>query len=320
MRLISLICIFFFLVPIFSVQTVSAQPDFEVGDWDIGFKDGENITKELDEDGDVSVEFWVRNDYPVAIEVSFNFDPAFSAETNEIGSTSVGAGENDSFVLEFSSVDVLKFRAEKRESFSISVSIDSYGGVPSLGDEKSISGELTIPRVRGFEINIAELGGAMNAGTELNIEIEIRNTGNDMDLTAEAEFESKTCPQLDITNIDALNEIAIDAPLEGQSGIKTTQFTISTPISHPSKNCDLEIKLNSLGAINDNDNLSPAEDKITFEIRKTNSNDEGKDDGNSNTDSNQDGEDIVSRNFTPSLSFPLTILSILCATVLIKRK
>ena len=139
MRLISLICIFFFLVPIFSVQTVSAQPDFEVGDWDIGFKDGENITKELDEDGDVSVEFWVRNDYPVAIEVSFNFDSAFSAETNEIGSTSVGAGENESFVLEFSSVDVLNFRAEKRESFSISVSIDSYGGVPSLGDEKSIS-------------------------------------------------------------------------------------------------------------------------------------------------------------------------------------
>ena len=46
----------------------------------------------------------------------------------------------------------------------------------------------------------------------------------------------------------------------------------------------------------------------------------GNDDANSNTDSNQDGEDIVSRNFTPSLSFPLTILSILCATVLIKRK
>ena len=320
MRLISLICIFFFLIPIFSVQTVSAQPDFEVGDWDIGFKDGENITKELDEDGDVSVEFWVRNDYPVAIEVSFNFDSAFSAETNEIDSTSVGAGENDSFVLEFSSVDVLKFRAEKRESFSISVSIDSYAGIPSLGDEKSISGELTIPRVRGFEINIAELGGAMNAGTELNIEIEIRNTGNDMDLTGEAEFESKTCPQLDIMNIDALNEIAIDAPLEGQSGIKTTQVTISAPISHPSKNCDLEIKLNSLGAINDNENLSPAEDKITFEVRKTNSNDEGNNDANSNTNSNQDSEDIVSKNFTPSLSFPLTILSILCATVLIKRK
>ena len=57
MRLISLIYLFL-LVPVFSVQSVSAQPDFEVGDWDIGFKDGENITKELDEDGDVSVEFW----------------------------------------------------------------------------------------------------------------------------------------------------------------------------------------------------------------------------------------------------------------------
>ena len=50
------------------------------------------------------------------------------------------------------------------------------------------------------------------------------------------QFESKTCPQLDIMNIDNLNEIAIDAPLEGQSGIKTTQVTISN-ISHPSKNC-----------------------------------------------------------------------------------
>ena len=47
----------------------------------------------------------------------------------------------------------------------------------------------------------------------------------------------------------------------------------------------------------------PAEDKITFEVRKTNSNDEGNNDGNSNTNSNQDSEDIVSRNFTPSLSF-----------------
>ena len=44
MRLMSLLCVIFLLVPIFSIQTVSAQPDFEVGDWDIGFKDGENDT------------------------------------------------------------------------------------------------------------------------------------------------------------------------------------------------------------------------------------------------------------------------------------
>ena len=321
MRLMSLLCVIFLVVPIFAIHTVSAQPDFEVGDWDIGFKDGENITKDLDDEGEVSVHFWVRNDYPVAIEISFNFDSAFGAETNEIDSTSVDAGANDSFVLEFSSVDVLKYRAEKRESFSITASIDSYGGVPSLGEaEKSISGELTIPRIRGFEINIAELGGAMNAGTELSIDLEIRNTGNDMDLTGDAMFESKTCPQLEISNIDSLNEISIDAALEGQSGIKTVQVTVSAPISHPSKNCDLEIELNSLGAINDNENLSPAKDKITFEVRKTSSNDGNSDDKNTNTDSNEDGEDVVSRNFTPSLSFPLTILSILCATALIKRK
>ena len=320
MRLISLICVFFLIIPIFSIPTVSAQPDIEVGDWDIGFKDGENITKNLDEDGEVSVEFWVRNDYPLAIEISFNFDSAFGAETNEIDSTSVSPGGNDSFVLEFSSVDVLKFRAEKRESFSITVSIDSYAGIPSPGDEKSISGELTIPRIRGFEIDIAELGGAMNAGTELNIDVEIRNVGNDIDLTSEAMFESKACPQLDIPNIDALNEISVDAPLEGQSGMKTIQITISTPLSHPSKSCDLEIELNSLGAINDDENISPAEDKITFEVRKTNSNDGNEGDKDSDSNSNQGSEEIVSRNFTPSPSFLLTILTILCATVLIKRK
>ena len=62
------------------------------------------------------------------------------------------------------------------ESFSITVTIDSYGGIPSAGEEKTISGELTIPRIRGFELEISDLGGAMNAGTELDISIEIQNT------------------------------------------------------------------------------------------------------------------------------------------------
>ena len=135
-----ILCTFFLLIPIFSIQSVSAQPDLEFGDWEIGFKDGENVTKELNDDGEESIEFWVRNDYLLNIEISFSFDSAFGAETNELDSTTVSSGGNDSFVLEFNAVDVLKFRAEKRESYSITVTIDSYGGIPSVGDEKTISG------------------------------------------------------------------------------------------------------------------------------------------------------------------------------------
>ena len=314
------LCVLLFLIPIFSVQSVSAQPDFEFGDWEIGFKEGENITKELDEDGEESIEFWVRNDYLLNIDISFNFDSAFGAETNEIDSTSVSAGGNESFVLEFSDVDVLKYRAEKRESFSITVTIDSYGGLPSAGDEKTISGELTIPRVRGFELKISDLGGAMNAGTDLDINIEIQNTGNDMDSTTEPIFESKACPQLDISNINSLEGIAIDAPLEGQSGKKTIVVTISAPSSHPSKNCDLKIGLKSLGAVNNDDNGVSAEDEITFEVRKPNNSNSNLGDGDSDSETNNEENDIVSRNFTPGFSLITAIVGILCAIIGLKRE
>ncbi len=314
------LCALFLLIPIFSVQSVSAQPDIEFGDWEIGFKDGENITKELNDEGEESIEFWVRNDYLLGIDISFNFDSAFGAETNELDSTTVSAGSNESFVLDFTGVDVLKFRAEKRESFSVTVTIDSYGSIPSAGDEKTISGELTIPRVRGFNLKISDLGGAMNAGTDLDINIEIQNTGNDMDSTAEATFESKACPQLEISNIESLDSIAIDAPLEGQSGKKTVPVTLSAPISHPSKNCDLEISLKSLGAINDGNNGISGEDEITFEVRKPSSSSENIDGENSNSQPTENEGDIISSNFTPGFSLPLAIMSILCSVMLIKRK
>ena len=315
------ICTLLILMPLVCTQSVSAQPDLEVGGWEIGFTNGENVTIDLDDDGDASVNFWVHNEYQVGIDVSFNFDEAFGATTEEIDSTTIDSGSNDSFTLEFSGVDVLKYRAEKRESFSITVSIDSYAGVlPSVGEEETISGELTIPRIRGFEIKIAELGGAMNAGTDLDINVEVKNIGNDMDLTSEPMFESKACPQLEISNIDALDEIAIDAALEGQSGMKTIAITLTAPLSHPSKNCDLTIALSSFGSINDGDNNPPANDEITFEVRKSSTTDGNLNDGNSNSNSNSNEEDKVSSNFTPGFPFTLAIMSILCATVLIRRK
>ena len=325
MKSSTLICAVLILIPLFCIQPVSAQPDFDDlfsgGDWSIGFNDGENVTIELDDDGDASVDFWVHNEYQVAIDVAFTFDEAFGATTEEISSTSISAGTNDSFTLEFSDVDVLNFRAEKRESFSITVTIEAYAGFPApVEDPKTISGELTIPSIRGFEIEIEEPGGAMNAGTELNLNIEVKNIGNGMDLTAEAMFESKACPQLDISNIANLNDVSIDAALEGQSGMKTISVTLKAPLSHPSKTCDLTIMLSSSGSIKAGENASPTEDKINFEVRKPSSSNANIDDGDSNSNSNNNDEDKVSSNFTPGFPFSLTIMSILCATVLIRRK
>ena len=56
MKSSTFICAVLMLIPLFSIQTVSAQPDFDElfsgGDCSIGFNDGENVTIELDEDGD----------------------------------------------------------------------------------------------------------------------------------------------------------------------------------------------------------------------------------------------------------------------------
>ena len=308
----------FFLIPIFSIQSVSAQPDLELGSWDLGFVDGENITKKINDDGDVAIQFWVSNDFPFSIDVSFDFDSAFGANFDEVESETISAGANESFVVDFTDIEVLNYRAEKRESFSVKANIESYQGIPApFGDEKSISGELTIPHIRGFEIDILELGGAMNAGTELEINIEIKNIGNDVDLVTEAKFNSKTCPQLDIPNIDSLNEISLDAPIEGQSGLKSTTITLVAPESHPSKNCDLEIQIGSKGSITDGKGNMDSKDEITFEVKKLDSMEEISENDNSNSD--KDGE-IVSRNFTPGFTLVITLISIFSAITLSQRK
>ena len=41
MRWCVILCTLVLLIPIFSIQSVSAQPDIEFGDWEVGFKDGE---------------------------------------------------------------------------------------------------------------------------------------------------------------------------------------------------------------------------------------------------------------------------------------
>ena len=117
-----------------------------------------------------------------------------------------------------------------------------------------------------------------------------------------------------------MNDLSIDAALEGQSGMKTISVTLLAPLSHPSKTCDLTIMLSSSGSIKDGENTSPAEDKINFEVRKPSTSDGNLNSGDSNSNSNNNDEDKVSSNFTPGFPFSLTIISILCATVLIRRK
>tara|TARA_Y100001980_G_C14555426_1_gene343895 strand:- start:1889 stop:2854 length:966 start_codon:yes stop_codon:yes gene_type:complete len=319
-RLKAEICILILLISVCSVQSVSAQPDLELGSWDIGFTEGENITKEINEDGDISVQFWVSNDFPFSIEVSFDFDAAFGANFDNGDVETISAGANESFSVEFYDVDVLAYRAEKREAFTIKANVESYQGVPALlGDEKSISGELTIPHIRGFEIDILDLGGAMNAGTELELKLEIRNVGNDVDLVDGAKFNSKSCPQLEVPNIDTLNEVSLDAPLEGQTGVKSISVTLIAPESHPTKNCDLEIEIGSKGSINDGKGSIETSDEITFEVKKLNPEDEKAEGDASNSGSNGDNEK-VSRNFMPGFSLILTIQGILCALFVMRKE
>ena len=293
-------------------------------DWDIGIVEGQNITL-LDDGGLASVEFWIQNDYSVEITVSIGYVIPFNGQATGPEEETIGAEENKTFTVEFSSINVLANRADKTGQFKVNANLDSIAGVPAIfGDARSDDGELVIPRIRGFSIDIENPSGAMNAGTALEVDVKVQNTGNDIDAILDPVFESNICPQLTVEGLEQLEDVAVDAPIDGASGVKTFTLNVVAPQSHPTKVCDLSIAIRSLGEANQGSISAAAEDSIDLEVRKTGSSSGGGSDsstGGSGSDSGADdgGGDIITRNFTPAAGIWTVFAAAGAAAALIRR-
>jgi hypothetical protein len=222
----------------------------QLGSWELGIdypQDNEDVPFRVGTDGGVAIQFFVNNEELVDIGVEFDYEIPFGGEADGPESETIGAGDNKSFTLTVSGIDVWSHAADSKEEFTILATLVSRAGLPITlpGEGQEAGGELKIPTIYSLEVDISDPIGPMNAGTDVILTVTVTNKGNVQDKVGEIEV-SDNCPLLTTDNgLDSLMTSNIGS---GQSTEANLIATASE--SHPRRNCKIEVSVSSNGAMN----------------------------------------------------------------------
>tara|TARA_B100001142_G_scaffold129239_1_gene130943 strand:- start:662 stop:1615 length:954 start_codon:yes stop_codon:yes gene_type:complete len=294
---------------LFSPIGTSQQP--EPPGWDLGIEyplEDEDNPFKLSSSGFVTVTFFVSNNELLPITVEFDYDIPFDGAFDGPESETIGAGNNKTFSLSISGIDVRDNPAETTEEFSITAILVSRGSVPQpIPDSRTGTGELIIPTIYDLEVRISEPVGPMNSGSEMTLAVYVENLGNVMDRVGSVEV-SDNCPLLTVSNdLDTTKDIVA-------GNIYSSPIVIAASQSHPQRNCDVEVMISSNGATNSGGSEF-AEDSVRVSVESPPTNQE-------DPESPDDNEDIIEEVVSSNLSFVgiLPILSVILLASMNKKR
>ena len=230
--------------------TCAAPVQGQLGSWELGIdypQDNEDVPFSVGTNGGVSIQFFINNEELLDIGVEFDYEIPFGGEADGPESEIIEAGENKSFTLIVSGIDVWSYAADSKEEFTISATLMTRQGIPIglPGEGQESVGDLKIPTIYSLEVDISDPVGAMNAGSDVILTVTVTNKGNVQDKVGEVEA-SDNCPLLTTDNgLDSLMTSNIGA---GQSAEANLIATASE--SHPRRNCKIEVSVSSNGAMN----------------------------------------------------------------------
>jgi len=281
--------------------------------WDLGIdypQEDEDEPFKLNNEGSVIVSFFVSNDELLPITVDFTYEVPFEGEFDGPESETIGAGNNKTFSLSISGIDVRDNPAETTEEFSITGLLVSRGSVPQpIPDSRTGTGELIIPTIYDLEARISEPVGPMNSGSEMTLAVYVENLGNVIDRVGSVEV-SDNCPLLEVSNnLDSLTTRDIVA-----GNTVDSPLVIVASQSHPQRNCEVEVVISSNGATNSGGSKF-AEDSVRVSVEPPPTNQE-------DPESPDDNEDIIEEVVSSNLSFVgiLPILSVILLASMNKKR
>ena len=307
------------LVPISSeAQDVPVPAGWEMG---LVYDDGasEDDPFEIEED-ETTIRFWIRNDNLVGdIEIALDYDSSSDATLAGEESVTVGSGSNDTFTLIISSMDVWNIAAGTVFEFEIDGELTSWGVTPFPVpiSSQSIDGEIIVPMLHRWDVDIIEIEHPINAGTEFNLHVDFKNMGNTADSFTSATIEDD-CPVLTVD----------DEPLQSMEGVisqpgivNTVSLVFDASSTHPTRKCEIEIQIRSTGVMNGGlgDSVNEDETDVHVEARPVGAQQDQDDANVGNDDGPQNQEEVTSNNF---LAFPtlLTPMAILWAALMRARE
>jgi hypothetical protein len=294
--------------------TCVAPVQGQLGSWELGIdypQDNEDVPFSVGTDGGVAIQFFVNNEELVDIGIEFDYEIPFGGEADGPESETIGAGDNKSFTLTVSGIDVWSHAADSKEDFTISAMLVSRGGLPITlpGEGQEAGGELKIPTIYSLEVDISDPIGPMNAGTDVILTVTVTNKGNVQDKVGEIEV-SDNCPLLTTDNgLDSLMTSNIGS---GQSTEANLIATASE--SHPRRNCKLEVSVSSNGAMNSGGS-EIADDETTVTVEPPLDGPEE----NTNPEDNSDPAEVVSSSL-PSPGIATLICALAIASLATPRR
>tara|TARA_B100000676_G_scaffold177836_1_gene174538 strand:+ start:2110 stop:2967 length:858 start_codon:yes stop_codon:yes gene_type:complete len=270
-------------------------------------QDNEDVPFNVKQDGTASIEFFVSNDELVDIVVEFEYEIPFEGEADGPESETIGSGENKSFILSVSGIDVWSFAADSKEQFTIRANMVSRAGLPVglPGENRESSGELRIPTIYSLEIDISDPVGPMNAGSDAILRVSVVNHGNVQDKVGDIEV-TDNCPLL--TTDNGLDSLMTQNIASGQTIEADLVATASE--SHPRRNCKVEVSISSNGAMNSGE-ASVVSDDTTLTVEPPLQNEE--DNSGDNEDGNSESVTEVVSTSLPSLGFVQIVVTLAVA-------
>lgn len=287
------------ILAVLPMSSNAQTPDFPMG-WDLGIETETDTPPnfDLDLEGQATMKFWIDNQNLYSLTLDIEYEIPFDGSVNGPDSIEVSSQSNESFEFIVHGVNVAAFAAGQTDHFTIDATVTSVNSAPAApGDSKDSQGNLTIPMVVDLMVDLAEPTGPMNAGTTTSLAVTVSNTGNAADSVYKSTL-TDSCPLLEITGEEDLENSAIEPDKN-----MTVFLNVSSSASHPTKNCVIEIAIQSKGDIDAGRSETADSAEVTLRVveDRGGSGDDGSDDDNSqtNNDNSDDGDDVVSQNWTP---------------------
>jgi hypothetical protein len=297
-----------FTTPV-DAQDVPTPAGWEMGlVYDDGASEDDPFTIEEEE---TSIRFWIRNDNLFGdIEIALDYDSSADATLVGEESVTVGSGTNDTFSLKMTDIDVWNIAAGTTFEFEIDGELTSWGVTPFPIpiSSQSVEGEIIVPMLYRWDVDIVEIEHPINAGTEFNLHVDLKNMGNTADSFTSATIEDN-CPVLTVD----------DEPLQSMEGVSAQPGIVNTVTlifdassTHPTRKCEIEIQIRSTGVMNggQGDSVNEDETDVQVEARPVGAQQDQDEANVGDDDSPQNQEQVTSDNFLmfPTLVTPMAIL------------
>ena len=240
------------LLLVSTAPTVSSQ--FQGPSWELGWEDDLEDGLVLNLDGNRwtlthTVEFWIANDRPVDVNIDLEVELPDDApvDVDIEDSVTVSANENATFELTItgtSADEVRAFGAADPIRLTLTASEASQTG---SGTTREVEVDLEFPRVHKLMPSVPAPPASFDAGTWVDVDVALHNDGNTRDAVASADVEVRSCPQLEVGGLDAMENLLVDPTGVNGAEPVTVTLRLEASSSQQSRTCEITLSVTSEG-------------------------------------------------------------------------